>query len=311
VSGLIAGKYELVERVREGSAVWMGLTHGAFGFRRRVAIKRLAQNLEDDHDRLAEFLEEARIASELEHPNIVDIHDFDQDEEGRFFLVLEWIDGLDLATWARSFDRTTGPAPWPIAISVVTEVLAGLAAAHERLDESGRPAPVFHRDVSARNVLFGCNGIVKLGDFGAAKAFDSPNMTQPGVLRGQLRCQAPEVLSGEPTTERSDVYGAGLLAWEVLTGRAVFDAGDPAALITAILTAPTPSLAPHRPDLPTAVADVITRALSRDPMERPASARELRRALLEPLAIARIGLEERAASLRDARIRLAALSVDV
>src|SRR6516162_4967562 len=145
----IANKYELLDPVGEGgmAKVWRGVTHGAAGFTCRVAIKRVLPNLAADAGFVAMFVEEARVVSELQHPNIVQVHDFDQDEEGRYFLVMEWIDGIDLEAWISSF---------------AVEILRGLSCAHERVDGAGRPAPVIHRDVSPANVLLSVMGVVKL-----------------------------------------------------------------------------------------------------------------------------------------------------
>ena len=154
----IANKYELLEPVGEGgmAKVWRGVTHGAAGFTCPVAIKRVLPNLAADAGFVAMFVEEARVVSELQHPNIVQVHDFDQDEEGRYFIVMEWVDGIDLEGWVTTFAGAT--PPWHLVTAIGIDMLRALAAAHERVDGAGRPAPVIHRDVSPANVLLSVMG---------------------------------------------------------------------------------------------------------------------------------------------------------
>lgn len=182
----VAGKYELVAPIGEGgmASVWLGLTHGAAGFTRKVAIKRILPKLAVDSGFAALFVEEARVVSELQHPNIVQIHDFDRDADGRHFIVMEWIEGIDLDSYIRSF--AAAPTPWALVTAIGIEVLRALAAAHERLDSAGEPAPIIHRDVNPANILLGANGVVKLADFGLSRAMDRVSMTAPGVVKGKL-----------------------------------------------------------------------------------------------------------------------------
>ncbi|RLB45890.1 MAG: hypothetical protein DRJ42_28940 [Deltaproteobacteria bacterium] len=175
----IGGKYQLIEPLGEGgmATVWKGLTLGAEGFTRRVAIKRVLPELAHDKKFTAMFVEEARVVSELAHPNIVQVHDFDHDAEGNYFIVMEWVDGLDLQQWMSAYKTAGERTPWHYVAAIGIEVLRGLSAAHERIDSLGRPSPVIHRDVTPNNILVGRNGIVKLADFGLARATDRASMT--------------------------------------------------------------------------------------------------------------------------------------
>jgi serine/threonine protein kinase len=185
---LLAGEYELVEPIGEGgmATVWRGLTHGAAGFSRKVAIKRVLPGLATDAKFGAMFVEEARVVAELAHPNIVQVHDFDQDEKGLFFIVMEWVEGVDLGRYVRTFTRAGEVTPWPYVAAIAIEVGKALAAAHERRDDAGNPAPVIHRDVTPSNVLLGVGGIAKLADFGLSRAADRASMTRPGTVKGKL-----------------------------------------------------------------------------------------------------------------------------
>jgi eukaryotic-like serine/threonine-protein kinase len=275
---MIANKYELVAPLGEGgmASVYRGLTHGAAGFTCKVAIKRVLPNLAEDAAFVAMFVEEARVASELTHPNIVQVHDFDRDAEGRYFIVMEWIDGIDLGAWMSSF---TAPTPWHEVAAIGVEILRGLGAAHERVDAAGNSAPVIHRDVSPQNVLLSVQGIVKLADFGLARAADRATMTAPGTIKGKLGYLAPELVKRAPASPKSDLYSVGIVLWEALTGKRLFGGVDAYEQIKKILANQVPPLREARPDVPLPLAEVVHTALSFDPADRFERAEEMQRAL--------------------------------
>jgi serine/threonine-protein kinase len=277
----IAGKYQLTEPLGEGgmAMVWKGLTLGAAGFSRRVAIKRVLPELAHDTKFAAMFVEEARVVSELAHPNIVQVHDFDHDDEGNYFIVMEYVDGIDLDKWIDGYARAGERAPWHYVAAIGIEVLRALTAAHERKDSLGRPSPVIHRDVTPTNILLGKNGIVKLADFGLAKAMDRASMTKPGTVKGKLAYMAPEVLTGRAANERSDLFCLGIVLWEALCGRKLYQGRTDLEIIMKARDANVPSLLETRPDTPAALAEVIHVALEKDPADRFESAREMQRAL--------------------------------
>jgi serine/threonine-protein kinase len=163
--------------------------------------------------------------------------------------------------------------------AIGVEVLRALAAAHERVDGAGRPAPVIHRDVSPSNVLLGRLGIVKLADFGLARAADRAAMTQPGIVKGKISYLAPELLHGQPASVRSDLFGVGIVLWEALAGRLLFGSPDTAEVLRRVTTCEVPPLKTLRPDVPAALVEVVHTALQRDPNERFETAAEMQRAL--------------------------------
>lgn len=275
---MIANKYELVAPLGEGgmASVYRGLTHGAAGFTCKVAIKRVLPNMAEDAAFVAMFVEEARVASELTHPNIVQVHDFDRDAEGRYFIVMEWIDGIDLGAWIASFDA---PTPWHEVAAIGVEILRGLGAAHERVDAAGRAAPVIHRDVSPQNVLLSVQGVVKLADFGLARAADRATMTAPGTIKGKLGYLAPELVKRAPASTRSDLYAVGIVLWEALTKTRLFAGGDAYEQIKKILANQVPPLREARPDVPLPLAEIVHTALSFEPADRFERAEEMQRAL--------------------------------
>jgi serine/threonine-protein kinase len=279
--GLIAGKYELVGPVGQGgmASVWQGLVHGAAGFTKLVAIKRVRSEMAEDPNFTAMFVEEARVVSSLQHPNIVQVFDFDRDESGAYFIVMEWIDGLDMEGWVRAHTMGASRVPWHLVTGIVVEVLRAVSAAHERLDENGRPAPVIHRDINPANILIGVSGHVKLADFGLARATDRAAMTKPGIVKGKLSYLSPEILQGAPASPSSDVYGVGIVLWEALTGKRLFWHKNPGEIVLRLSKGVIPPLEQERSDLPRALIEVVNTALALKPEDRFDSADEMLRTL--------------------------------
>ena len=170
--------------------------------------------------------------------------------------------------------------------AIGVEMLEGLAAAHERRDANGDPAPVFHRDVTPQNVRVSVGGWVKLTDFGIARAMDRATMTRPNAVKGKLSYVAPEMLKGAQASERTDVFCAGIVLWEALTGERLFDAATDVQVMFAVHEAKIPPLQSKRPELPDALAHAIHRALVRDPAGRWQTAREMARARVDVMRVA-------------------------
>jgi serine/threonine-protein kinase len=304
---ILAGKYELLEKAGSGgmAVVWRGRTLGAAGFSRPVAIKRIIQSLAADPEFVAMFVEEARVVSELQHPLITQIHDFGVDARGHHFLVMEWVEGVDLAQLAASFRADGGHVPWPLVAAIGIEVLGALGAAHERRATDGRRAPIYHRDVTPQNVLLSVDGFVKLTDFGIAKAMDRATMTRPNVLKGKIAYVAPERLRNRPASVQSDLFGVGVCLWEALAGEPLFDAPSDVEVMFKVNEAKVPDLRAIRSDVPELLQESLEMALARDPGDRFGSTHlfarvlaELLRTTDEPTDARRIGEVVRSARAR-------------
>jgi serine/threonine-protein kinase len=281
VGRVISGRYELLERAGEGgmAVVWRGVARGAAGFARPIAFKRILQPLANDQQFIAMFIEEARVGSQLQHPNIVQIEDFGRDETGGYFLVSEWVDGLDLRRYLYAHSAQQCRPPWQLLVAITIEILRGLAWAHERQDAQGRPTPIFHRDLTPGNILIGVNGVAKLTDFGLARSMDRGAMTDPNIIKGKLAYLAPEATFGEKPSVQTDLYSLGVVLWEALAMRKLFDGTTDAEVFLGVRKAEVPPLAGECPGLPPTLCQAVQRALAYEPAHRYPSAQHMSRAL--------------------------------
>src|SRR6185436_5772222 len=273
---LIDGKYQLVSLAGEGgmASVYKAVVRGAAGFQRPVAVKHIKPEYRALKNYIDMFIEEARVGSELAHPNIVQVHDFCS-EAGSYYLIMEWVEGIDLGALIKVNRDNVRDVPWPVAATIGIGTLRGLGAAHDRVAPDGTPAPVIHRDVSPHNVLLGLNGAVKLSDFGLARARDrAASLTAPGTVKGKLSYLAPEVTFGKPNTVQSDLFGVGSVLWETLTGDRLFDGKNDIEIFKKIRACKIPSILARRKDIPAALATVLEVALSAEPANRYRTADE-------------------------------------
>ena len=291
---LIDGKYELLEVAGEGgmATVFRAQTRGAAGFSRAVAVKRIKPEFRGIKNYIDMFVEEARVGSELAHSNIVQVVDFCSDDSGAYYLVMEWIDGLDLGSFIEHYRNEKQKMPWPLVVAIGVGTLRGLGAAHERRRPDGTLAPVIHRDVSPHNVLLGMSGIVKLTDFGLARARDRvASLTAPGTVKGKLCYLSPEVSWGKAATPKSDLFAMGAVLWESLSGRRLFDGKTDLDVFKKIRNCDIPPLGIERPDIPKLLVEIIDRALAKETNDRHESAVEFSYALGEVLNQAHLGLD--------------------
>jgi len=278
---VIDGKYQLVSLAGEGgmASVYKAVVRGAAGFQRTVAVKHIRPEYRALKNYIDMFIEEARVGSELAHPNIVQVHDFCS-ESGSYYLIMEWVEGIDLGALIKACRETGRDVPWALAAAIGIGTLRGLGAAHDRVAPDGTPAPVIHRDVSPHNVLLGVNGAVKISDFGLARARDrAASLTAPGTVKGKLSYLAPEVTFGKPNTVQSDLFGVGSVLWETLTGDRLFDGKNDIEVFKKIRACQIPSIQTRRKDVPAAFAAILELALSADPANRYATADEFAHAL--------------------------------
>ncbi len=270
------GRYVLYDELASGgmAAVHFGRLLGPAGFARPVAIKRLHAQYARDPEFVRMFLDEARLAARIQHPNVVPMLDALR-VKGEVFLVMDYVAGASLSHLNRLMRRRDERIPPLVAVAIVAGMLQGLHAAHEAKDEQGAHLEIVHRDVSPQNALVGTDGITRLIDFGVAKATGRLQSTRSGQLKGKLAYMAPEQVRGEPVTRRADVYSASVILWETLTSKRLFEADNEANLLSKMLTAQVSVPSSIVSDLPRSLDRAVMRGLHRDPAKRYESAREM------------------------------------
>ena len=266
--GVPFGNYRLQRRLARGgmAEVFLARLIGVEGFERRVAIKRILPHLSESEEFRAMFLDEARLAAQLTHPNIVHIYDFGKVDD-YYFIAMEYVDGVDIGRLIRRAKER--PVPFELAARILADVCAGLHFAHNAVDPIGRKLDVVHRDVTPQNVLVSYDGMVKLVDFGIAKAQFAAGRTRPGVVKGKYAYMSPEQVEGRPLDGRSDVFSAGICLYEMLTGVPLFRRDDVTASMREIRDGKPIHPEKHRRDVPEElVNDHATRAadLARQPL---------------------------------------------
>ncbi|WNZ64593.1 protein kinase [Myxococcus sp. MxC21-1] len=269
------GKYQLVRKLASGgmAEVFLAKAAGPRGFEKTLVLKRILPHLAEDAAFVEMFLGEARLAAQLEHPNIVQIFDFGE-AEGSFFLAMEFIDGPNLRKLVkRAAEEALPPA---FCAKVVAAAAEGLAYAHEFCDvETGEPLGLIHRDVSPDNILVSRQGAVKVVDFGIAKVAGQGHRTLTGVVKGKVAYMPPEQLQAKAMDRRVDVYALGVVLYELLTGKRPFDATTDVSVMQAILFEPFIPVVQRRPDVPVALQQVLDKALAKDRDRRYADCRAL------------------------------------
>lgn len=278
------GKYELLERVGLGgmAEVFKARLPSDLGIHKTVAIKRILPYHCTDHRFVQMFLDEARIAMSLNHPNIGQIYELDKDD-AVYFLAMEFIDGPNLSTIIKLLRPKQLRLPLDLVLCIMGQVCAGLHAAHTQVDEQGRPMNIIHRDVSPHNVMISRTGGVKLIDFGIAKARDRLVRTQTGTVRGKLLYMSPEHAAGRTLDPRTDIFSAGMLMVTLLNGQHVMRGADEVDVLVRLRKWSPPRIGEFYPSLSPEVAsgmqEVLDRALSASADGRFADAEQMRRAL--------------------------------
>lgn len=275
------GKYRILRLLATGGMgeVFLARQEGPAGFAKTVVVKRILQHLAHDQSFTEMFLNEARLAALLTHPNIVQIFELAEDG-GSWFIAMEYVHGRSLrAIKDRLLGRREVVAP-ALAARLCSQALQGLHYAHTLTDDAGQPLGIVHRDVSPENVLIGFAGAVKLLDFGIAKAGNTFSQTRTGTLKGKCAYMAPEQLRGNGRVDpRTDLYAMGVLLYEMVTGALPFLEESDVKTIEAIVERDPKEARARNPNLPPAMNDIIMRALSKDPAARFASAQDMADAL--------------------------------
>lgn len=256
----------------------LGRRLGEAGFARTVAIKRLRHELVSDPKFVAMFIDEARIAARIRHPNVTATVDVFR-HEGELCLVLEYVHGESLRALLRA-QIARGCVDPRIAVSVICGALHGLHAAHEAKSEQGEPLGIVHRDISPQNILVGADGITRVVDFGIAKAAGRIETTETGQIKGKFAYMSPEQLTpGQALDRRTDVFCAGIVLWEALAGRRLFAGEDEIATVANVSSKEVPALRDISPAVSPELEQAVLRALERAPEKRFQTAREFARAI--------------------------------
>jgi eukaryotic-like serine/threonine-protein kinase len=258
-------RYELLGEIASGgmATVYLARLTGMGGFQRFVAMKRLHPHLAGEKEFVEMFLDEARIAARIHHPNVVPILEVGASQVG-YFLVMEYIEGDTLARLLARAASTSKKLPVSIALRIAIDMLSGLHAAHELHDDQNQPVNLVHRDVSPQNVLVGQDGIARITDFGVARAASRLTATRVGQLKGKIAYMAPEQAAGsEELDRRADVFSSGIVIWEALAQKRLFKAENEAATLSRVITEPVPLLFQIAP-VSKEVSGVVMRALDRD-----------------------------------------------
>jgi serine/threonine protein kinase len=275
LSGSTLGNYELLVRLASGGAANVFLAREVVpGSKPRLlALKVLLPKLAQSDDFLQMFFNEARIASRLQHPNVVAISGFGQ-VEGVHCLAMEYVFGVSLSQLLRASARSRRPMSVGVLLYITSQLCDALEHAHGLEGDDGGSIGLVHRDVTPQNILIGFNGVPKLTDFGIAKAHDRGFETQAGIVKGKFSYMSPEQALGKPVDRRSDVFGLGIVLWESLTGQDLFRGGSPTEVLTAIRDQPIRPPSEVVPGLTSIVDPIVARALARSPRRRYQTAAE-------------------------------------
>ena len=270
----LLGGYELLQRLAVGgmAEVFLARRVGPEGFEKRVALKRILPHLATQPDFVRMFLDEARLAARLDHPHIVHLHDFGRDGD-TYYLAMELVAGEDL----QSIIRTGHKLSQPIAPAEAATLLVAACEALHHAHEQG----VVHRDVTPSNLLVSYDGVIKLADFGIAKAESAAATTVAGALKGKIAYMSPEQAGGQAIDRRSDVYSLGVCAWELLSGRRLRVAETEIEMLAKVQAGEVPRLHTMRRELPRALCAIVERALAREPEARFPTARAFGEALAD------------------------------
>ena len=281
--GLHIGRYETLCEIASGGMATVHLARavGVGGFERRVAIKIMHAHIANDPEFVNMFLDEARLAARIHHPNVVSTVDVQKDEQQRLFLVMDYVEGPSLSGLLSALRKANLGLSLDITLRIFLDALAGLHAAHELTGPEDEPLHLVHRDVSPQNILVGSDGVARITDFGVAHAEARLSSTQGGQVKGKLAYMSPEQILSEKIDRRCDIYAAGVVLWTLLTGEKYIQAENEGAIIHKILEGSKESVRKRNPEIPAPIDAVCTCALAVNPNERHATAAIFAEALEE------------------------------
>ncbi len=284
---IVGGRYAVYDEIASGgmASVHFGCQLGAASFSRAVAIKRLHAHLAREHEFVAMFLDEARVASRIRHLNVVPTLDVVV-TEGELFLVMEYVHGEPLSRLLAELRAHREAMSVRVACAIVVAMLQGLQAAHEATNERGESLGIVHRDVSPQNVIVGLDGVARMADFGVAMATGRLQTTKTGQLKGKYGYMAPEQVRGGTVTRAADIYSAAVVMWEALTGMRLFAAANDVQMVSQILSAHIEPPSRHARGVTRDLDSIVMCALERDPSRRFETARDMARAIEATVPIA-------------------------
>ncbi len=275
------GQYEVLEKIASGGMAELSKARrsGVEGFQKIVAIKKILPHLADNDEFITMFADEAKLAAQLNHPNIVHIFDLGKIEAGGYFIAMEFVDGRDLRSLLQSARDFGTPLPVPLAVYIASKIAAALDYAHRRRDGEGRELNVVHRDVSPPNILISYEGDIKLCDFGIAKAASKASQTQSGALKGKVQYMSPEQAWGRPIDRRSDIFSLGCVLFEMLAEQKLFRGDTDLSVLEKVRAAQVVAPSTLNPEVPKALDAIVLKALAREPEERYGIASDMLRDL--------------------------------
>ncbi|MGF1466550.1 MAG: protein kinase [Sandaracinaceae bacterium] len=278
-------EYTIIGKLGHGgmAEVFLALEEGVGGFRKLIVIKRLHRHLSEEPEMVQMFLDEARLAARLNHPNVVQTNKIGS-FQSQHFMAMEYLEGQPLSKVIKRLARMDRTLPNPLVARVISDALDGLHYAHEAKDFDGSPLRIIHRDISPQNVFVTYDGAVTLLAFGIAKAATQEAFTRTGLVKGKFAYIAPEQADGRNVDRRADVWSMGVVLWETLTGRRLFKADNELATLNETLTKRIPLATELEPSVPPELAHVAARALSRKLDERFSDARAFKEELDEWMA---------------------------
>jgi serine/threonine-protein kinase len=263
--------------------VFLAKQEGLKGFVKLVVVKRILPHRAEDGEFVTMFLDEARTAADLRHPNVVNIFDINRND-GTYYMAMEFLHGHDVRAIMKQAAKYREQLPIEHTLEMIIGAASGLHYAHEKVGLDGRPLEIVHRDVSPQNIIVGFSGEVKIVDFGIAKAAHQVTETEAGIVKGKFAYMAPEQARGDAISHLADQFALGAVMWELLVLRRLFKRKSEHATMMAVLEDDVPPVRTFRPDLPRELAHIVDKTLERKPHKRFASCGELREALEDFLA---------------------------
>jgi serine/threonine-protein kinase len=276
------GRYELLARLAAGGMgeIFLARLEGAAGFEKLFVLKRILPHLADDPRFRAMLIAEARIASMMAHANICQVYELGE-TDGQLYIVMEYLEGITLLPLLRKLSKESGALDWGFVAGVIQQATDALHYAHELRERGGDMLGIVHRDVTPTNLFLTDTGVVKVLDFGIAKVKDISANTQAGTVKGKYAYMAPEQLRGAAVDRRADVFALGVVVYEMLALRRLFQRKTDYLTFRAVLEQPIMDIRRYRPDCPDALAAALTRALDRDPASRFETARQFGTAIVD------------------------------